>query len=201
MYLILNTAISSTWGFPTPCPDGCAYCQPDNADDDFVGSPGKDGGTADSDSGADRNCYDCRRSECACSMPSDMCSNFPASFLIDYVRVYQTDDGGSLDTTSDSDGKGEEAGEEQGEEERSPNVGAGGEEEAETQPGLGAGSSRSKSKSKHRILRYQHADSLTCSTSTHPSTTYINAHKHIYMRSADSAPLRAVPVGGGDCVR
>jgi hypothetical protein len=134
-YLLLNTAISSTWGFPQPCPDGCAC-----------------------------DCYDCRKEECACAIPAGqsltvslplslslmhslkhlsgstqwnpmvpltsspfqhlhrssyfcrllsshlllffhpllhlllpclscfttgMCSNFPASFLIDYVRVYQ----------------------------------------------------------------------------------------------------------------
>ena len=23
MYLLLNTAVSSTWGFPAPCPEGC----------------------------------------------------------------------------------------------------------------------------------------------------------------------------------
>jgi len=60
MYLILNTAISSTWGFPQPCPEGCAC-----------------------------DCYDCRKTECACAIPSGMGKNFPASYLIDYVRVYQ----------------------------------------------------------------------------------------------------------------
>ena len=42
-YLLLNTAISSTWGFPQPCPDGCAC-----------------------------DCYDCRKEECACAIPSGM---------------------------------------------------------------------------------------------------------------------------------
>jgi beta-glucan synthesis-associated protein KRE6 len=60
MYLLLNTAISSTWGFPQPCPDGCAC-----------------------------DCFDCRKPECECAIPYGMCNNFPAYFLVDYVRVYQ----------------------------------------------------------------------------------------------------------------
>lgn len=60
MYLIFNTAISSTWGFPQPCPEGC-----------------------------DCSCFDCRLDECSCGIPNRMCSNFPAEMLIDYVRVYQ----------------------------------------------------------------------------------------------------------------
>lgn len=60
MYLLLNTALSSTWGFPQPCPEGCAC-----------------------------DCFDCRKPECECAIPYGMCSNFPAYFLIDYVRVYQ----------------------------------------------------------------------------------------------------------------
>lgn len=59
-YLIFNTAMSKTWGFPQPCPPGCKC-----------------------------NCHDCRVEKCLCGIPQDMCSNFPASFLIDYVRVYQ----------------------------------------------------------------------------------------------------------------
>eukprot|EP01035_Chromulina_nebulosa_P018226 gene18226-23895_t len=60
MYLIMNTAISSTWGFPAPCPVGCPC-----------------------------NCFDARREECACAVPPNMAQNFPAHFLVDYVRVYQ----------------------------------------------------------------------------------------------------------------
>jgi hypothetical protein len=59
-YLIFNTAMSYTWGFPTPCPEGCPC-----------------------------NCFDCRLDECLCALPSKMSENFPAEFLIDYVRVYQ----------------------------------------------------------------------------------------------------------------
>jgi hypothetical protein len=61
-YVIINTAISSTWGFPTPCPYGCAC-----------------------------DCFDCRNPDCACAVPHDMCQNLPAHFLIDYVRVYQVE--------------------------------------------------------------------------------------------------------------
>ena len=60
MYLILNTAISSTWGFPVPCPDGCSC-----------------------------NCFDARREECECGIPANMRENFPADYLVDYIRVYQ----------------------------------------------------------------------------------------------------------------
>ena len=60
MYLILNTAVSSTWGFPSPCPEGCPC-----------------------------SCYDARVEECQCSIPENMLANFPNQFLIDYVRVYQ----------------------------------------------------------------------------------------------------------------
>ena len=60
MYLIMNTAVASSWGFPTPCPDGC-----------------------------DCKCFECGKAECACALPAGYCENFPASFEIDYVRVYQ----------------------------------------------------------------------------------------------------------------
>jgi len=33
MYLLLNTAISHTWGFPAPMPDGCE-CESYDCDDD-----------------------------------------------------------------------------------------------------------------------------------------------------------------------
>ena len=61
MYLIFNTAISKTWGFPSPCPANC-----------------------------DCTCFDCAKSECQCGIPDHMCDNFPAAFLLDYVRVYQS---------------------------------------------------------------------------------------------------------------
>eukprot|EP01038_Epipyxis_sp_PR26KG_P013633 gene13633-18294_t len=60
MYIILNNAISSTWGFPTPCPEGCPC-----------------------------DCFDCTKDECQCAVPAEMRSNLPASMLIDWVRVYQ----------------------------------------------------------------------------------------------------------------
>jgi hypothetical protein len=60
MYLLFNTALSGTWGFPMPCPEGC-----------------------------DCNCVDPNNRDCDCALPPNMIANFPAYFLIDYVRVYQ----------------------------------------------------------------------------------------------------------------
>ena len=60
MYLLINTAVASSWGFPKPCPDGCT-CE----------------------------CYECGNPECVCGLPDVFCDNFPASFEIEYVRVYQ----------------------------------------------------------------------------------------------------------------
>ena len=60
MYLLMNTAVASSWGFPAPCPDGCS-CE----------------------------CFECGNPDCACGLPMGYCDNFPASFEIDYVRVYQ----------------------------------------------------------------------------------------------------------------
>ena len=60
MYLIMNTAVASSWGFPAPCPSGCS-CE----------------------------CYECGNPDCECALPSGYCDNFPASFEIEYVRVYQ----------------------------------------------------------------------------------------------------------------
>eukprot|EP00571_Detonula_confervacea_P000458 CAMPEP_0172315672 /NCGR_PEP_ID=MMETSP1058-20130122/25938_1 /TAXON_ID=83371 /ORGANISM="Detonula confervacea, Strain CCMP 353" /LENGTH=630 /DNA_ID=CAMNT_0013029803 /DNA_START=124 /DNA_END=2016 /DNA_ORIENTATION=+ len=60
MYLIMNTAVASSWGFPLPCPAGC-----------------------------DCKCYECGNPECMCGLPDGFCENIPASFEIDYVRVYQ----------------------------------------------------------------------------------------------------------------
>ena len=59
MYLIMNVAVSHTWGFPS-CPDGC-----------------------------DCKCYECDNPACLCALPNGYCDNFPASFEIDYVRVWQ----------------------------------------------------------------------------------------------------------------
>ena len=60
MYLMMNTAVASSWGFPMPCPEGC-----------------------------DCECYECGNLDCACALPTGYCENFPASFDIDYVRVFQ----------------------------------------------------------------------------------------------------------------
>lgn len=63
MYLLMNTAVSSHWGFPAPCPEGC-----------------------------DCSCFECGNSDCSCGLPWGYCKNFPAFFEIDYVRVYQAID-------------------------------------------------------------------------------------------------------------
>jgi len=60
MYLLMNTAVASSWGFPAPCPEGCK-CK----------------------------CFECGDPDCACALPTGYCENFPASFEIDYVRVFQ----------------------------------------------------------------------------------------------------------------
>lgn len=60
MSLLMNTAVASSWGFPTPCPAGC-----------------------------DCKCFDCNDDDCTCGLPTDYCKNFPAYFEIDYVRVWQ----------------------------------------------------------------------------------------------------------------
>lgn len=60
MYIIINTALSTTWGFPAPCPPGCSC-----------------------------DCFDCHRTECACGLGPEFCDLLPSSFLIDYVRVFQ----------------------------------------------------------------------------------------------------------------
>mmetsp|Transcript_25162 Transcript_25162/g.30990 ORF Transcript_25162/g.30990 Transcript_25162/m.30990 type:complete len:610 (+) Transcript_25162:178-2007(+) len=63
MYLIMNTAVASSWGFPAPCPEGC-----------------------------DCSCFECGNSDCDCALPTGYCDNFPANFEIDYVRVWQAVD-------------------------------------------------------------------------------------------------------------
>ena len=60
MYLLMNVAVSSSWGFPTPCPENCE-CE----------------------------CFECGNPACACALPSGYCDNFPSHMEIDYVRVYQ----------------------------------------------------------------------------------------------------------------
>jgi len=60
MHILLNTAVSSTWGFPVPCPAGCT-CE----------------------------CYDCGNDACDCALPTGFCAMLPAFYEVDYVRVYQ----------------------------------------------------------------------------------------------------------------
>jgi len=61
--LIMNTAISSNWGFPYSFPDWCTKC------------------------------YDCSNATCACSFNPGFCNMFKESevaMYIDHVRVYQS---------------------------------------------------------------------------------------------------------------
>lgn len=62
-HLIMNTAISSTWGFPFDVPPGCSKC------------------------------YDCTNATCACSFNPGFCNMMKESnvaMYIDHVRVYQS---------------------------------------------------------------------------------------------------------------
>ena len=64
-YLIFNTAVSSTWGFPYDVPEGC------------------------------EKCYDCDDPKCACSLGPLFCKMLrekDVAMLIDSVRVYQSND-------------------------------------------------------------------------------------------------------------
>lgn len=64
-YLIFNTAVSSTWGFPYVVPDDCVKC------------------------------YDCDDPKCACSLGNGFCKmmrNSDVAMYIDSVRVYQSKD-------------------------------------------------------------------------------------------------------------
>merc|ERR1719506_263857 len=59
-YLIMNTAISSTWGFPAKA------------------------------AGCECKTYECGDPECDCALPPGFCDNLPhADFEVDYVRVWQ----------------------------------------------------------------------------------------------------------------
>jgi len=62
MYLLMNVAVASSWGFPIPCPDEC-----------------------------DCKCFDCNNPDCQCGLPTGYCDNFPSNFEIDYVRVWQAE--------------------------------------------------------------------------------------------------------------
>ena len=197
MYLLLNTAVSSTWGFPTPCPKGCDYCTSTLSD----------------------NCFDCRKQECACSMPASMCDNFPAEFLIDHVRVYQTDENlhpshssashkqdqeeqqqqqhdstdnsdtsGAGDTTGNSDSGGTDT-------DTGSNGTTGTDTTNQKQPKKVKLKQPKYIKMKHKIS----AEPLGCSTPSHPTSTYIRGHWDKYMNRGDAQPLKEIVVGGGIC--
>jgi hypothetical protein len=63
MYLLMNTAVSKDWGFPDAYYLNCKL-----------------------------KCWTCADPRCrVCALPEGYCENFPASFEIDYVRVYQAE--------------------------------------------------------------------------------------------------------------
>lgn len=59
-YIILNTAVSNSWGFAKSCPKGC---------------------TCDS--------YDCNGDD-TCAIPTGLCEQLPAHMLVEHMRVYQS---------------------------------------------------------------------------------------------------------------
>jgi hypothetical protein len=64
-YIIMNTAVSSTWGFPYDTPEGC------------------------------NKCYDCNDPRCACSFYPGFCRMLEfrkTAMMIDSIRVYQSRD-------------------------------------------------------------------------------------------------------------
>ena len=64
-YFIMNTAVSSTWGFPYDVPEWCGKC------------------------------YDCNDPQCACSFYPGFCKMLESrktAMYIDFIRLYQTDD-------------------------------------------------------------------------------------------------------------
>ena len=67
-YLIFNTAISNSWGFPTELPEDCS------------------------------GDYDCKTAAGQCGFPEGFCDIFPTAFEIESVRVYQSKDKGSNHT-------------------------------------------------------------------------------------------------------
>lgn len=63
MYVLMNTAVSKDWGFPDAYYLNCKI-----------------------------KCWTCSDPRCReCALPEGYCENFPASFEIDYVRVYQAE--------------------------------------------------------------------------------------------------------------
>ena len=167
MYIIFNTAISSTWGFPKPCPSGCPYCTPNQAE----------------------NCFDCRKAECACAMPKDMCKNFPAYFLIDWVRVYQPDTEADYPNYYGSKEVG--------------NIDGG---DGKTSAGSGRSKGRRlteeplpKASAKNFWRHHITSEPLGCSTPSHPTSVYIKGNRRQYMKEGDYEPLHTVPRGGGSC--
>ena len=70
MSLLLNVAVSRTWGFPAPCPDNCdCTCLKDS------------------------DINPCDNDACGCALPAGFCENLGgdgAGMEVDWVRVWQT---------------------------------------------------------------------------------------------------------------
>lgn len=60
MYLLMNLAVSRSWGFQNAWYKNCP-----------------------------KKCWTCLDPECECALPKGFCNNLPTSFVIDSVRVYQ----------------------------------------------------------------------------------------------------------------
>lgn len=76
-YILLNTAVSSQWGFPTECPAGCV-CKDD-------GSDSKMDYSALYDCNSNDYSKKCGFSEGFC----DMVTHKSPQYKVDYIRVYQ----------------------------------------------------------------------------------------------------------------
>jgi hypothetical protein len=67
-------AVSTTWGFPQTCPEGCSC-----------------------------SCYDCSDESCKCGMPQGFCEMLPSHMLVDWVRNDGGDDDNDDDVDDDDD--------------------------------------------------------------------------------------------------
>ena len=127
----------------------------------------------------------CRGKECACAMPLNMCKNFPVYFLIDWVRVYQPDTEAVYPDYYSHDGKKEASSSDS-----SRNRERTKRELQREEPPLPVPSS--KNYWRHHIK----AESLGCSTPSHPTSAYIRGNMKKYMKEGDSLPLKPVARGG-----
>ena len=62
-YVIMNTAVSADWGFPSKAKGNCPI-------------------------GCECECQECGEKECACGITSGFCQELPGHYLVHSVRVY-----------------------------------------------------------------------------------------------------------------